>query len=57
MSGTYVNYIVIIKYVYKICYNKMRQEQSVIKTVRDAIISVEMMKMIDERQSVIQGVL
>ena len=35
MPGTYVNYIVVIKYIYKVCYIKMKEQQSVIKTVKD----------------------
>ena len=47
MPGTYANYIVIIKCIYKVCYNKMK------------IINVETMKVIDSREEkgVIQSVL
>ena len=36
MPRTYVNYIVIIKSITKICYKEMKQQQTVIKTVKDA---------------------
>ena len=36
MPWTYVNYIVIVKYIYKVCYNKVKQQRNIIKTVKDA---------------------
>ena len=48
MPRTYVNYIVIIKCIYKVCYNEMKQYEVIAKM---PIIRVEIMEIMDEKET------